>query len=331
MSDHHQNDLFQQTHPLVIEHLRTMLNQERTTYCYPSDYISHSQRRPLRSRLIDVPTVSEDDRRAMCQWGLEIVDACQIDRSAACFAISYFDRFMDTNSKQATMALSSKRIFQLSFVSCLVIALKCRSGMIIDSDFVSGIICQNLYDQDELFEAEKEILRALKWRVNGPSPREFISYFMELMPSIIKAKNPDLPARLTRLAETRADCALLQYSIVTSTAPSAIALAALWSAMRSMTAREFDPLDRLAFTQSIDMITGVSIDDSNVQLVYSLINELVPGDPSYKTRVSFDGVDQFENHPLGASGKCSFSHRVYHEICYTQFPDSEDHTPLCYF
>ncbi|KAL7460805.1 hypothetical protein ACHAXS_001247 [Conticribra weissflogii] len=331
MSDHHQNDLLQQTHPLVIEHLRTMLNQEQTTYRYPSDFLSYSQRRPLRSRHLDVPSISEDDRRAMCQWGMEIVDACQIDRSAACCAISYFDRFLDTNSKQAKMALLSKRIFQLSFISCLVIALKCRAGMVIDSDFVSGIICQNLYDQEELFEAEREILQALQWRVNGPSPRDFIRYFMELMPSIIKVNSPELLARLTRMAETRADCALLDYSIVTSTPPSAIALAAVWSAMRSTTVKEFHPLDRLAFTQSIDMITGVSIDDRNVQLVHNSINDLVPGESTYKTRVSFDGVDQFDNHPLDASAKCSSPHLLHREICYTQFPESDDPMPLCYF
>ncbi|EED95571.1 predicted protein [Thalassiosira pseudonana CCMP1335] len=107
----------------------------------------------------------------LCEWSYRIVELCQLDRQVAVVAIQYFDRFLATSI--------SRREFQLASISCLIIALKN-----LDSAFVSDILCQSMYTSQELYEMEIEILRALDWRLNGPTPHDFIHRFLELLPSI---------------------------------------------------------------------------------------------------------------------------------------------------
>ncbi|KAL3808814.1 hypothetical protein ACHAXA_001123 [Cyclostephanos tholiformis] len=50
----------------------------------------------------------------------------------------------------------------------------CRGGVHVDADFVSREVCRGQYTTTELNDAESEILRILEWRLNGPSPHEFV-------------------------------------------------------------------------------------------------------------------------------------------------------------
>ena len=48
--------------------------------------------------------------------------------------------------------------------------------------FVAEQICSGMYCPEEFVEMEVEILRALGWRLNGPTPSDFINHFFELLP-----------------------------------------------------------------------------------------------------------------------------------------------------
>ena len=52
-----------------------------------------------------------------------------------------FGHRYSTSTRSANAALMSHLEFQLAFIACLIIALKCRLRMQADSDFVSDIIC----------------------------------------------------------------------------------------------------------------------------------------------------------------------------------------------
>ncbi|KAL7460804.1 hypothetical protein ACHAXS_001246, partial [Conticribra weissflogii] len=223
------------------------------------------------------PIVTSHDRRAMCEWGYDIADACQIERKNICCAISFFDRFLGTSSSQAKEALLSRRTFQLCFVACLVIALKCRAGMIVDADFVTEVVCQSLYSEQEIFDAEKEVLSALQWLLNGPSPHDFIGYFVQLLPSTALEDNPHIVEALTAMAETRAEAAMVDYSISLQS-PSSIALASIISSMEVLDRDEFHPLDRENFLRVIAMITGLTATDMTVDLIRQRLPDLLPRD-----------------------------------------------------
>ncbi len=270
---------------LLVDQLQAMQHKEQTDYKIPADYLflscSKSHHRRPRQQLsirqdVDItPLVTFQDRRVMCQWGYDIVDACQIDRKIVCVAISYFDRFLCTNSLQAMEALLSRRTFQLCFVACLVISFKCQAGMIVDSDFVTDVVCQSLYAEEEIFDAEKEVLSALRWRLNGPSPHDFIGYFIQLLPSTALEDNPHLEESLIAMAETRAEAAMVDYSIALQT-PSSIAYASILSSMEILDRDEFHPLDRVNFLHFITMISGLSPKDMTVDLICQRLRDMMP-------------------------------------------------------
>jgi hypothetical protein len=108
----------------------------------------------------------------------------KLGREIACIGMSYLDRFMATSSARAQVALSSRYEYQLATVACLVLALKNRGGVKLDTTFVADVMCQNMYTTNELDAMEMEVLQALTWRLNGPSPHEFIDGLVRLLPSI---------------------------------------------------------------------------------------------------------------------------------------------------
>jgi hypothetical protein len=40
-----------------------------------------------------------------------------------------------------------------------------------------------MYDANEIIAMELNVLQALKWKLNGPTPHDFIDYYLELVPS----------------------------------------------------------------------------------------------------------------------------------------------------
>lgn len=65
----------------------------------------------------DSAVVTEQDRSALCQWGLSFVDACNVDRKICSIAISYFDRFLSSRSSNIVpLCLADQGDFQLAFI-----------------------------------------------------------------------------------------------------------------------------------------------------------------------------------------------------------------------
>jgi hypothetical protein len=181
--------------PYLDEHLHSMREQEASHhYGGVCDYLqSSSSSLPPRSDV--AVAVTPEERKTMILWSYDVVDACSIDREIACIAASYFDRFMSlaasSSSSSSSLdgtatsgmrraiclardALLSRKSFQLVYIVCLAISLKCRGGIIADANFVSETICQGRYAARELIEAEMGVLVGLDWRLNGPSAHEFV-------------------------------------------------------------------------------------------------------------------------------------------------------------
>jgi len=164
--------------------------------------------------------------------------------------------------------MSSRHEFQLAFVTALVLALKVRCGMNVEFDFVCERICSDLYSEEELIEAEKQMLMALGWRLNGPTSHDFIEYFVELLP-----EQDDLEALKSFLAQdakNRASSAIMDYCQVFRL-PSSLAFASLVEAMQEVGKEIFHPFHKLQFIQRISMVTGIGAENyfsSNTSPVY---------------------------------------------------------------
>ena len=234
--------------PYLLDHLRCMHEQEVSVhYRARCDYL-------LSSPLL------RDDRRTLIVWSYGIVDACSIDREVSCIGLSYFDRFMSTSSPGAASALHSRRSFQLHFIACLVSALKCRGGMNVDADFVADAVCLGQYGASEVNDAEAEVLRALGWRLNGPSPQEFVDGLVRLAPR--SGAGGDMEAAASSLAV--ASRSLVEAAVLggrgsaTIDAPSSLARTAILAALRDTNIVEemMHPLDVLTWMSGIRHVSS---------------------------------------------------------------------------
>ncbi len=234
--------------PYLLDHLRFMHEQEVSVH-YRARCDSLRSHPHLR-----------DDRRTMIVWSYGIVDACSIDREVSCIGLSYFDRFLSTSSPGASSALRSRRSFQLHFVACLVSALKCRAGVGADADFVADAVCRGQYGASEVRDAEAEVLRALGWRLNGPSPQEFVDGLVRLVPR--SGTGGDMEAAAGSLAiasRSLVEAAVLGGGCGSAfDAPSSLARAAILAALRETNIVEemMHPLDVLTWISGIGHVSS---------------------------------------------------------------------------
>ena len=165
------------------------------------------------------------------------------DREIACIGMSYLDRFMATSSARAKVALSSRDEYQLATASCMVIALKNRGGVILGMDFVADEMCHGLYTIDELVDMEMDVLQALSWKLNGPSPHEFIDAIVGLLP----ASSVDGGAAsllLSKQSKINVETAVLDYDLALQSSSSLAYAAILTTIQTSSNARNgFEPTD----------------------------------------------------------------------------------------
>ena len=252
-SDNNNNNIY------LIDHLHFMQEQEENFY-HPSS----------------CPASFPEDRRIMASWSYDIVDACSIDRELACIGMSYFDRFICTPVGRSTIIIntttttsscknngSRRRKFQLAFLTCLVIALKVRGGMQVDSPFVSETICQGMYSPQEIVQMESIILKALQWRLNGPSPQEFIVGLLQLLPSVSSSNHKVrvVEDKLKALAYSHVESSMLDYTMAIQL-PSRVAYAALLVAISKMSHDVFSPFDRYVWMQNIALVSGLTTTSS---------------------------------------------------------------------
>jgi len=197
----------------------------------------------------------------MVSWAFQIVDSCNLKREVAIKAIGYFDRFLSNSRCQfAEAALRDEYDFQLCFIACLFIAIKTCAGVTVELDFVSKIVCQGLYNTKELSDMEMNVLRGLGWRLNGPTPTEFVHVFMQMMPP---QEKPKVDA-IARGAEALVEAAVMDYSLALQQ-PSLIAVLCILAASDFLDVSYSNPLDKTKWMQSVASITGLKEDNLRIQ------------------------------------------------------------------
>jgi hypothetical protein len=151
-------------------------------------------------------------------------------------------------------ALLSRTEYQLAAVSCLVIALKCRSGIELGTGFVADTVCQGVYTEDELDAMEMEVLGALTWKLNGPSSHDFVDAIVGLLPP--SCCSGGASSSLVLAARAHLEAAALDYSMAMHPS-SAIACAALLSSLkRPDVLGAFRTADLIAWTSNVASVTG---------------------------------------------------------------------------
>jgi hypothetical protein len=149
-----------------------------------------------------------------------------------------------------------------------------------------------MYSAEQINKMELEILQALEWRVNGPTPHDFIDSFLEIVPSI-KAPHRDFLASVSKVL---AELAVARYSVALHQ-PSAIAFASVCCALQTMEAVTFTSSDCVSVLRYLQMVSGFSFNDPSLSSLFNtmvcLNQELSSESPDVHVAVSVETNDAY--------------------------------------
>lgn len=118
-------------------------------------------------------------------------------------------------------------------------------------------MCEGMYYPEELVNLEIEVLRALSWRLNGPTPQDFIQQFVQLMPP---SADKNVVKKLVEQANRNVELAMNDYDLAIESY-STIALASIAAAIRTV-GSEMGPGDVNDWMDSITFVmSGASVPD----------------------------------------------------------------------
>mgnify|MGYP005843265965 CR=1 FL=1 len=197
-----------------------------------------------------------DDRSKMVDWATKLVNFANLSRETVEIAMSYTDRFLQTEEGQEYLGSASR--FQLLVIVSLFLALKTHGSSAYISLGVFRKISRGQYDIETMLSMESKLLQVLDWRMNPPTTTGFMHLFLELVPSVIM--DDDMKSTALFLSQVQAEYALHEYDLVATTRPSTVALAAL---KNSLEALGVDDGDTSCITTFIQEQTWGELDDLN--------------------------------------------------------------------
>lgn len=247
----------------VADRIAVMCMQEATQYRI-HDYLASSvAMRKLASKPVD-----EDCRVRMCEWCYQVVDFCKFRRETVGIGMSYLDRYLCT--KQGIDALCNRKIYQLAAMTALYIAIKIHEPLEMETSLLADL-SRGCYKELEFVAMEQNILSALHFRVNGPTPLGFVQYIMALIP---RSVHPTVASILMDYARYQIELAVSEQSFV-DVRPSVVALAAVLNALEGMDSSVLPIKAQAKFIRNIEKYTGLPTDE--VEVVQSKLSLLLVG------------------------------------------------------
>ena len=222
--------------------LSTMLSQEKYYVSRPylkvvsnnsktkgvSNISSNSTSR--NTAALDVPC-----RTRVCKWIFHIIDIMGLQHETAAIAISYLDRFISiscahkTKQKRSTTKCN-RREYQLVASTSLYIAIKIHEPFVLRPEVISSLT-QGLVTSDNIIACEKIILTTLRWRMNGPTPHQYINYILKLLPS--SSTDQELVSKLCESSHSWIETAIKDYACIPLRS-STVALSALLNSLEDI-------------------------------------------------------------------------------------------------
>lgn len=254
----------------IICTIRSMKRQE-------ASYLSEDYIQILEDRHDNESAIDRECRFRMVGWCYQVVDFCEFSRDTVAISINFLDRFMSTFS--GYHARRDRRTFQLAAMTCLYTAIKIHEQQALEPKVISDL-SRGTYTEKEITDMEREILEAMKWRMNPPTPLSFIVAFLSIIPENVM-KEIDREA-VTETAKYQTQLAVLDYYFL-SCSPSSIAIAALVNAAQGMKSNQFyKTLQTISKAFGMDINSHDAIECRNRlwvalhELPHSLSSKLIP-------------------------------------------------------
>jgi hypothetical protein len=247
----------------VADRIAIMRIQEETTYQVRNYFADSAQMRKLSSKPVD-----EDCRVKMCEWCYQVVDFCKFRRETVGIGMSYLDRYLCT--PKGLEALCNRKEYQLAAMTSLYIAIKLHEPLEMETSLLADL-SRGCYTEMEFVGMEQQILLALKWRVNGPTPLSFVQYFMALIPETV---HPSVAQLIMDYARYQTELVVAEQNFV-HVKPSEIALAAVLNAMEGMDINLLPLKTQGKFIRSIERFSEIYVND--VELIQANLSLLLVG------------------------------------------------------
>ena len=154
--------------------IEAMKAQEDTARCY--NYFIRSA----------CKGVDEECRTSMVSWCHQMAKALSLKPQTSWIAISYFDRYLSSGKGKSISALADKYTFQLSAIASFYIAIKMHDTVQLNAATLAKL-CKGYYAKADILKMEEDILFALDWRVNIPTPMDFARHMLHLLPEKVSS------------------------------------------------------------------------------------------------------------------------------------------------
>lgn len=223
----------------IIDHLHTMKTQEHKSYVR-TDYLQS-----IDGGASDAP-IDEWCRFKMVQWCYSIIDFAKFNRETVAISMSYLDRFLSTNCSRSQQVVKDRKQYQLAAMTCLYLGIKIFEPKMIETSLMSDL-SRGCYSPEDFRLMEIDILFALKWHVNDPTPVTYLMNYLSIIPT--QHNGAEINREMIfDLARYQIELSVLDYGLMTESACS-IAIAALVSSLNIISSNqplEINPSDALA-------------------------------------------------------------------------------------
>jgi len=179
-------------------------------------------------------------RTRVCKWMFHIIDIMGLQHETAAIAISYLDRFMSISclhkaKQKRSTTRCNRREYQLVASTSLYIAIKIHEPFVLRPEVISSLT-RGLVTPDTIIACEKIILTTLRWRMNGPTPHQFINYILKLLPSSSTSTSSTTDQLVNKLCESShswIETAIKDYACIPLRS-STVALSALLNSLEDI-------------------------------------------------------------------------------------------------
>jgi len=153
--------------------------------------------------------VDTECRYKMARWAYQVVDFCNFENECVAYCMNYLDRFLMT--PQGQEALEDRKIFQLTAMTCLYIAIKVHETVGIEPQILTSL-SRGAYSEGQFEEMERKILVSIKWLLNPPTALSFLHQFLSLLPKNTLSEE-DIE-EIVELATFQIESAISSYTFV---------------------------------------------------------------------------------------------------------------------
>ena len=190
-----------------------------------------------------------------------MIDYFEVDRSIIAIALYYQDRFLGTEKGKAVQ--NDRSLFRVVSVTSLYMALKIyvpERWNVTCNAFSK--LCQGTVSGGEINDMETNILFALNWHVNPPSPMQYVKTLLDLIfyssAESRTSESSELREHILELVSYQLDTALDDMRLI-QVRSSIIGTASLLNALEGVMKEGYpgDTSEALVYQDCIDLVFGI--------------------------------------------------------------------------